>query len=274
MSLIAQLEDGLRHPAQNLVLRGADGPRARRVLRRPAHGDALRALVRRAGHEGARAGTRGHPCPVAAQAAKGREATGRGTDGPAARPPRATRAWPSSALPDATRARPTPTPCGACCAPAPTASPEVPADRWDHDGCSTRTATCPAELRQVGRLPRRRRPVRPAALRHLAARGETMDPGSGCSLRRCGDSPERSGVRRRPSGARCGRRVGVYVGAMYEMYRADTADVVRSALTSAASYNLIANRVSHFFGLEGRASPWTACARPRRRRRSWPAPTC
>lgn len=47
------------------------------------------------------------------------------------------------------------------------------------------------------------------------------------------------------------RRVGVYVGAAYQMYRADASDPALSALTSAASYNLIANSVSHFFGLEG-----------------------
>ncbi|MEV8517148.1 amino acid adenylation domain-containing protein [Dactylosporangium sp. NPDC051484] len=47
------------------------------------------------------------------------------------------------------------------------------------------------------------------------------------------------------------RRVGVYVGAAYQLYRAESTDRTLAALTSTASYNLIANRVSHFFGLEG-----------------------
>ncbi len=42
------------------------------------------------------------------------------------------------------------------------------------------------------------------------------------------------------------------MGAAYQLYRADaSSDPVSAALTSTASYNLIANRVSHFFGLEG-----------------------
>ncbi|MFJ8472830.1 amino acid adenylation domain-containing protein [Kitasatospora sp. NPDC094011] len=47
------------------------------------------------------------------------------------------------------------------------------------------------------------------------------------------------------------RRVGVYVGAAYQLYRADASDPALAALTATASFNLIANRVSHFFGLEG-----------------------
>ncbi|MGQ4420066.1 beta-ketoacyl synthase N-terminal-like domain-containing protein, partial [Streptomyces sp. SAS_269] len=63
---------------------------------------------------------------------------------------------------------------------------------------------------------------------------------------------EQGGVTQEVVERRHRRRVGVYVGAAYQMYRADAAaDPALAALTASASYNLIANRVSHFFGLEG-----------------------
>lgn len=62
---------------------------------------------------------------------------------------------------------------------------------------------------------------------------------------------EQSGITQQVLEKRYGRRVGVYVGSQYQMYRTDSVDAGLAALTSAASYNLIANRVSHFFGLEG-----------------------
>lgn len=62
---------------------------------------------------------------------------------------------------------------------------------------------------------------------------------------------EQSGITQQVLEKHYGRRVGVYVGSQYQMYRTDDVDAGLAALTSAASYNLIANRVSHFFGLEG-----------------------
>ncbi|CAN7772038.1 amino acid adenylation domain-containing protein [Rhizobium leguminosarum] len=47
------------------------------------------------------------------------------------------------------------------------------------------------------------------------------------------------------------RKVGVYVGAMYQQYRASSSDAVGEALTSLSSYSAIANRVSHAFDLIG-----------------------
>ncbi|PPK67118.1 SDR family NAD(P)-dependent oxidoreductase [Actinokineospora auranticolor] len=79
-----------------------------------------------------------------------------------------------------------------------------------------------------------------------------MDPQQRLFLQVVWHLLEGSGVTREVIERRYGRRVGVYVGAAYQMYRADGAvDPVLAALTSSASFNLIANRVSHFFGLEG-----------------------
>ncbi|MFI6847349.1 SDR family NAD(P)-dependent oxidoreductase [Kitasatospora sp. NPDC050467] len=48
-----------------------------------------------------------------------------------------------------------------------------------------------------------------------------------------------------------GSRVGVYVGAMYQQYQLLSSDIVHESITSVMSYSAIANRVSHFFDLQG-----------------------
>ncbi|WP_345629196.1 SDR family NAD(P)-dependent oxidoreductase [Streptomyces thinghirensis] len=129
---------------------------------------------------------------------------------------------------------------------------EVPADRWDHDAVFDPDRDVPGKsygkwggfLDGVDQFD-------PLHFGISPREAETMDPQQRLFLETVWQLLERSGVTQEAVERRYGRRVGVYVGAMYQMYRADTADVVRSALTSAASYNLIANRVSHFFGLEG-----------------------
>ncbi|MEV5432441.1 SDR family NAD(P)-dependent oxidoreductase [Streptomyces sp. NPDC052701] len=48
-----------------------------------------------------------------------------------------------------------------------------------------------------------------------------------------------------------GNRVGVHVGAMYQHYQLLSSDLVHESITSVMSYSAIANRVSHFFDLQG-----------------------
>ncbi|WP_341720547.1 amino acid adenylation domain-containing protein [Micromonospora sp. FIMYZ51] len=78
-----------------------------------------------------------------------------------------------------------------------------------------------------------------------------MDPQQRLFLETVWELFEGSGVTQDVIARRYGRRVGVYVGAAYQLYRADGDDPALAALTATASYNAIANRVSHFFGLEG-----------------------
>ncbi|WP_327070796.1 SDR family NAD(P)-dependent oxidoreductase [Kitasatospora sp. NBC_01302] len=78
-----------------------------------------------------------------------------------------------------------------------------------------------------------------------------MDPQQRLFLETVWHLLEQSGVTQEVIEQRYRRRVGVYVGSAYQMYRADESDPILAALTAAASFNLIANRVSHFFGLEG-----------------------
>ncbi|GAA4894946.1 SDR family NAD(P)-dependent oxidoreductase [Streptomyces coeruleoprunus] len=118
----------------------------------------------------------------------------------------------------------------------------VPAERWD-----TSAAGHPqwgAFLDGIDRFDPLHFGISP---REAAA----MDPQQRLFLETVWHLLEQSGITQEVVEQRYGRRVGVYVGAAYQMYRADQSDPTLAALTSAASYNLIANRVSHFFGLEG-----------------------
>ncbi|NHI05601.1 beta-ketoacyl-acyl-carrier-protein synthase II [Streptomyces sp. KO7888] len=118
---------------------------------------------------------------------------------------------------------------------------EVPADRWDTGG----TAQWGGFLDHVDRFDPLHFGISP---RQAAA----MDPQQRLFLETVWHLLEQGGVTQEVIERHYRRSVGVYVGAAYQMYRADTAqDPTLSALTSSASYNLIANRVSHFFGLEG-----------------------
>ncbi|NEC91059.1 SDR family NAD(P)-dependent oxidoreductase [Streptomyces sp. SID12501] len=127
---------------------------------------------------------------------------------------------------------------------------EIPADRWERlygaepaeDGASR--GMWGAFLAGIDRFD-------PLHFGISPREAEAMDPQQRLFLETVWHLLEESGVTQDVIERRYGRRVGVYVGAAYQMYRADESDPVLAALTSAASYNLIANRVSHFFGLEG-----------------------
>ncbi|MBM7440074.1 polyketide synthase PksL [Streptomyces sp. HB132] len=117
---------------------------------------------------------------------------------------------------------------------------EVPADRWK----TGKDARYGAFLDGVDRFDPLHFGISP---REAAA----MDPQQRMFLETVWHLLEQGGITQEVIERRYDRRVGVYVGAAYQMYRADASEPVLAALTSAASYNLIANRVSHFFGLEG-----------------------
>ncbi|WP_329395186.1 SDR family NAD(P)-dependent oxidoreductase [Streptomyces melanogenes] len=129
---------------------------------------------------------------------------------------------------------------------------EVPAERWDHDALFDTDRDAPGRTycRWGGFLDGIDR-FDPLFFGISPREAEAMDPQQRLFLETVWELLEGSGVTQDAIERRYGRRVGVYVGSMYQMYRADEADVPRAALTSATSYNMIANRVSYFFGLEG-----------------------
>ncbi|MGW4453969.1 SDR family NAD(P)-dependent oxidoreductase [Streptomyces sp. NPDC004599] len=118
---------------------------------------------------------------------------------------------------------------------------EVPADRWDSGG----RAQWGAFLDGVDRFD-------PLHFGIAPSEAAAMDPQQRLFLETVWHLLEQGGVTQEVVERRHRRQVGVYVGAAYQMYRADpAADPALAALTASASYNLIANRVSNFFGLEG-----------------------
>ncbi|MGP3976825.1 SDR family NAD(P)-dependent oxidoreductase [Streptomyces sp. 8N114] len=129
---------------------------------------------------------------------------------------------------------------------------EVPAERWDHkallDSATDATGTRPSGwggfLDGIDRFD-------PMLFGVSPREAAEMDPQQRLFLETVWQLMEQSGVTQDDLHRRYERRVGVYVGAAYQLYRADDTNPVLAALTSSTSYNMIANRVSHFFGLEG-----------------------
>ncbi|MGP3987807.1 SDR family NAD(P)-dependent oxidoreductase [Streptomyces sp. 3N207] len=129
---------------------------------------------------------------------------------------------------------------------------EVPAERWDHkallDSATETTGTRPSGwggfLDGIDRFD-------PLLFGVSPREAAEMDPQQRLFLETVWQLMEQSGVTQNDLHRRYERRVGVYVGAAYQLYRADDTNPVLAALTSSTSYNMIANRVSHFFGLEG-----------------------
>ncbi|MFP5390440.1 MAG: SDR family NAD(P)-dependent oxidoreductase [Gammaproteobacteria bacterium] len=78
-----------------------------------------------------------------------------------------------------------------------------------------------------------------------------IDPQERLFLETSWELMEGAGYTREALRTRFGSRVGVYVGAMYQQYHAMQSDAATEAVLSLASYSAIANRVSHFFGLQG-----------------------
>ena len=115
-------------------------------------------------------------------------------------------------LPVPRRRRPRPRRTGSCCATAATSVRRVPgraAGDWSRRQAST--SACSATRRDVvRRLPRRDRPVRPAVLRHLAARGGDDGPAAAAAAR-----GELGGAGATPASPRTrwpARATGVFVG--------------------------------------------------------------
>ncbi|MGO4426982.1 polyketide synthase, partial [Streptomyces sp. MCAF7] len=124
---------------------------------------------------------------------------------------------------------------------------EVPQERWDHrllDDAGLSRGKWGGFIDGVDQFD--------AQLFGIAPRdAKAMDPQQRLLLQTVWQLLEQSGVTQEAIERRYERRVGVYIGAGYQMYRADESDPTLVALTTSTSYNMIANRVSYFFGLEG-----------------------
>ncbi|MCX5214357.1 SDR family NAD(P)-dependent oxidoreductase [Kitasatospora sp. NBC_00240] len=129
---------------------------------------------------------------------------------------------------------------------------EVPEDRWDHS---------------LYYDPEQSRPDRTATkwggfidgvadfdplFFHVSPReAAIMDPQTRLFLECVWNLLEGTGYTRDRLRTAYGSRVGVYVGAMYQQYQLLSSDIVHESITSVMSYSAVANRVSHFFDLQG-----------------------
>ncbi|MFE9722742.1 SDR family NAD(P)-dependent oxidoreductase [Streptomyces sp. NPDC005794] len=129
---------------------------------------------------------------------------------------------------------------------------EVPQDRWEHD------LYYDSDRNQPGRTPTKWGGFLDgvadfdALFFNVSPREATiMDPQTRLFLECVWTLLESSGYTRDRLRDVHGSRVGVYVGAMYQQYQLLSSDIVHESITSVMSYSAIANRVSHFFDLQG-----------------------
>ncbi|MFH9613916.1 SDR family NAD(P)-dependent oxidoreductase [Streptomyces pratensis] len=129
---------------------------------------------------------------------------------------------------------------------------EVPQDRWEHD------LYYDPDRNRPGRTPTRWGGFLDgvadfdAQFFNVSPReAAIMDPQTRLFLECVWTLLESSGYTRDRLRDVHGSRVGVHVGAMYQQYQLLASDIVHESMTSVMSYSAIANRVSHFFDLQG-----------------------
>lgn len=123
----------------------------------------------------------------------------------------------------------------------------VPQDRWDWGGWDTLHAGGTANggfLSDVDRFDPQFFHIPPRMAAYL-------DPNVRLFLETVWDLLEESALIGASRESRCHSRVGVFVGASYQLYSATAASETDATATALASYNEIANRVSYFFDLRG-----------------------
>ncbi|HXH10352.1 MAG TPA: amino acid adenylation domain-containing protein, partial [Alphaproteobacteria bacterium] len=129
---------------------------------------------------------------------------------------------------------------------------EVPADRWDHahyfDPDKTKLGKAYSKwggfLDDVDRFD-------PLFFNIPPREAELMDPQERLFLECVWHVLENAGYTRASLRAHTQGRVGVYVGAMSQLYHAFDSDLVRESAIAVSSYYSIANRVSYFFDFQG-----------------------
>ena len=143
---------------------------------------------------------------------------------------------------------------------------EVPADRWDVERVYDPDPDAPGKIyTRRGGFPRRRRRLRPAVLRHLAARGgRAWTRSSGCcwrsrweALEHAGQAPDRL----------AGSRTGVFVGIGVERLRRScssrpaTSTGIDAYYASGIAHSIASGRVSYCSACRARAlTVDTACS--------------
>ncbi|MGG1948355.1 beta-ketoacyl synthase N-terminal-like domain-containing protein [Trinickia sp. NRRL B-1857] len=129
---------------------------------------------------------------------------------------------------------------------------EVPTERWDHrdyfdnDKDNTEKTYC-----KWGGFMEGVDEFDPLFFNISPREAEVMDPQARLFLETIWELLEDAGHTREILHERYRRRVGLYVGAMYQQYRSLIEDSHGESIAAISSYSAIVNRASYFFGLEG-----------------------
>lgn len=129
---------------------------------------------------------------------------------------------------------------------------EVPAERWDHsdyfdnDRDNTERTYC-----KWGGFMEGVDEFDPLFFNISPREAQVMDPQARLFLETIWELLEDAGYTREMLHERYRRRVGLYVGAMYQQYRSLIEDSHGESIAAISSYSAIVNRASYFFGLEG-----------------------
>ena len=128
---------------------------------------------------------------------------------------------------------------------------EIPADRWDHSLIFDKTGKAGKTACKWGGFIKDVDKFDPLFFNISPRDAELMDPQERLFLETVWNLLENAGITAKSLQKKYDSKVGVYVGAMYQQYHAFAADEVISSAVVLSSYHAIANRVSHFFNLEG-----------------------
>ena len=129
---------------------------------------------------------------------------------------------------------------------------EIPEERWDHSLYFDENRNIPGKtnckwggfLKEIDRFD-------PMFFNILPREAEVIDPMARLFLETTWNLLEGTGYTKEKLQVQHQSRVGVYVGAMYQQYNTFDSDIVNEAAAMVSSYSSMANRVSHFFDLQG-----------------------
>ncbi|KVU65956.1 hypothetical protein WK73_27680 [Burkholderia ubonensis] len=128
----------------------------------------------------------------------------------------------------------------------------IPPDRWNHDACFDRRRNVPGKSYSAwGGFIDGVDAFDPAFFSISPRMAAYLDPKERLFLETVWNLLEEAGETRERMQQAYGAQVGVFVGAMYQLYGECAADEGERTATALSSYNAIAHRTSYFFNLRG-----------------------
>ncbi len=129
---------------------------------------------------------------------------------------------------------------------------EIPKDRWNHSLYFDEDKNKPGKTScKWGGFIEDVDQFDPLFFNIALQEAEIMDPMTRLFLETVWNLFEDSGYTRETLEREYQSRVGVYVGAMYQQYHWFHSDIIRESAISLSSYSYLANKISHYFNLQG-----------------------